>query len=60
MDALEREPDNPVLYNNCAAALMELGRFEEAVDACHRAMELDAKYAVARVTLCEIRVAQRG
>jgi len=56
--ALSLDATNPSLYNNCAAALLELGRTEDAVEACRKALALDSDYAVARVTLCEILVRQ--
>ncbi|HOJ34750.1 MAG TPA: tetratricopeptide repeat protein [Candidatus Hydrogenedentes bacterium] len=56
--ALELDAQNPSLYNNRAAALLELGQVDEAIASCREAMRLDPTYTVARVTLCEIYLRQ--
>lgn len=56
--ALEFDAQNPSLYNNRAAALLELGQIDEAIASCQEAMRIDPTYAVARVTLCEIYLRQ--
>ena len=46
--------DDPVLHNNRAAALIELGRAKEAIAACRQALLVQPDYAIAHATLCEI------
>jgi len=52
--AAQVDPHNATTHNNRAAALFELGRPEEAIGACLRALSLRPGYAVGHATLCEI------
>lgn len=52
-EAARIDDQDPVLHNNRAAALLELGQHRQAVEACRRALQLDPRYAVGRATLCE-------
>lgn len=56
--ALELDAQSPSLYNNRAAALLELGQIDDAIACCREAMRIDPTYTVARVTLCEIYLRQ--
>jgi tetratricopeptide (TPR) repeat protein len=53
-DAAELDPKNPQAQNNRAAALFELGRHQEAIDACNRALQAQSNYAIAHMTRAEI------
>ncbi len=53
-EAARIDDRDPVLHNNRAAALLELGEHRLAAEACRRALQLDPRYAVGRATLCEV------
>lgn len=57
-EAILHDRENTSLYNNRAAALMHLGRIDEAIRACRDALRIDPAYGVARVTLCEIHLSR--
>lgn len=51
-EALKLGPDE-TLYNNCAAAMLALGRVGDALAMCRRAIERDPEYAIAHATRYE-------
>jgi len=53
-NAAELDPANPQAQNNRAAALFELGRHQEAIEACNRALRNHPNYAIAYMTRAEI------
>eukprot|EP01116_Phalansterium_solitarium_P001811 TRINITY_DN11623_c0_g1_i1.p1 TRINITY_DN11623_c0_g1~~TRINITY_DN11623_c0_g1_i1.p1 ORF type:complete len:507 (-),score=151.47 TRINITY_DN11623_c0_g1_i1:299-1819(-) len=48
------DPYNSIVYNNLAAAANKLGKNEEAVEACSKAIELDEKYLKAYLRRAQI------
>jgi DnaJ family protein C protein 7 len=48
------DPQNAKVHNNRAAALVELGRHQEAIDACSEALRAQPGYAIAHMTRGEI------
>ncbi|MCC6697226.1 MAG: tetratricopeptide repeat protein [Candidatus Hydrogenedentes bacterium] len=53
-EAAERDQKNPQIHNNRAAALFELGRHQEAIEACSMALRIKPDYAIAHMTRGEI------
>ncbi|MCC6491311.1 MAG: tetratricopeptide repeat protein [Candidatus Hydrogenedentes bacterium] len=53
-EAAGRDQKNPRIHNNRAAALFELGRHQEAIEACSMALRIKPDYAIAHMTRGEI------
>ena len=53
-EAAQRDRKNPQIHNNRAAALFELGRHQEAIEACSAALRIKPDYAIAHMTRGEI------
>lgn len=52
--AAQLDPNNAKAHNNRAAALFELGRHQEAIEACSEALRVQPGYAIAHMTRGEI------
>jgi len=55
-EALTSHPANPLLHFNRGVALADEKRYEEAISALRRGLELDATHAEARLTLAKVLV----
>jgi superkiller protein 3 len=53
-EACRQQPNNPVAQNNRAAALLELKRYQEAIEASSEALRMQPTYAVAHMTRGEV------
>ena len=52
---LEIDPDNALTHSNAGAALLHLGRPQEALQSIERALALDPDLETARIGLAEVR-----
>jgi len=58
-DAIKRDPQNPVYYNNLASSLTKIADFNGAKAQCEKALELDSKYVKAWARKGEIEFFQK-